>query len=211
MDLVEQRIESILLDWCEQFIDLFSDNMMLISPTSILDIGCQAGQFYKSLRARELTSLVNYTGVDIEELYLQIGRRKYSEITGSFHHLDFLECDPSDWVQDLSVNSATLEHIDEWKVFVANQLEATKKMAIIRTFLGDETRRDLCLASGARDPYPVWQFSIEEFIIHLRSLGWTCVLHRDRFTSSQPFSLFYDNMPSGIARRIIVCCCYPTT
>ena len=109
---------------------------------------------------------------------------------------------------DVSVSSAIIEHIDEWHLFLEKMLNSTNKLIIIRTFLGEVTKREEVRADGASRNYPIWQFGFNEFLTAISQLGWKPEVKKDVFTDSMPIFNSYgkDNI-TGITRTqfVIVC------
>ena len=57
-----------------------------ISDSSVLDFGCGTGDFYRFLKRRGIN--VRYTGVDINENFINLARNKYPECTFSVMDID---------------------------------------------------------------------------------------------------------------------------
>ena len=79
LDIITYRVQNDYLTWCEQFLDLIESNLMLPGSQYLInDIGCNAGQFYKSLKRRNLKAV--YRGFDIEQAYLDIAKATFPEL-----------------------------------------------------------------------------------------------------------------------------------
>ncbi len=50
-----------------------------LNNSTVLDYGCGTGDFYRFLKRRDIS--VRYTGVDINENFIELGRKKYPECT----------------------------------------------------------------------------------------------------------------------------------
>jgi hypothetical protein len=53
---------------------------------------------------------------------------------------------------------------------------------LIRTFVGDESREDYCLTTGAKNQYLIRQFTANQLIKIPRSMGWKFTEHEDLAT-----------------------------
>ena len=106
---------------------------------------------------------------------------------------------------DVSVCSATLEHIDNWSLFMEKMLDSTSDYAYIRTFMGETTQRLVGHHSGSKEGYPIWQFSFIELFSIIRDLGFYPELRKDAHTESLPRLL--NVSPNGIVRSMYVIQC----
>jgi SAM-dependent methyltransferase len=57
-----------------------------LNNQKILDYGCGMGDFYKFLKRREIS--VNYSGVDINENFIKVAKKKYPECTFQVMNVD---------------------------------------------------------------------------------------------------------------------------
>jgi hypothetical protein len=103
---------------------------------------------------------------------------------------------------DISVCSATIEHIDNWVLFLEKMLGSTSNYVYIRTFMGETTQRVVGYHSGATDGYPIWQFSFQDMFAAIRDFGFYPELRKDTFTESLPRLL--NVSPNGIIRSTYV-------
>ncbi|MBI2065425.1 MAG: hypothetical protein HYT62_05265, partial [Candidatus Yanofskybacteria bacterium] len=102
------RMKGPLLTWVEQFIGLIEPH---ITPNSSLnDIGCNVGQFYKGLVEKKIK--IDYRGFDIEPIYLTEAKKIFPSAINKFQLLDITKETPSK--ADFSVISATLEHLENF-------------------------------------------------------------------------------------------------
>lgn len=199
---VEGRVRGEYLTWCEQVIDMIDELAPKATGLSLNDIGCCAGQFYKSLKRRTLP--IQYRGFDVEPSYLKIAAACFPELADSLFLLN-VETDslPS---ADISVSSATLEHLDEPFAAISKILGATKRFAILRTFLGSEHLEQWRLKPGAIRPYRIRQFQTDDFLEHVRKCGFEPEIRIDRYTDSAPLEIH-----QGIVRRQHVLICKKTS
>lgn len=199
--LIIKRMEDPnLLTWVSQTIKIIEPH--IIEKTVINDIGCQNGQFYKGLI--NLKNNIVYNGYDIESLYLELFRTHFKNNVYNLFNIDFekeklLEC-------DISVISATLEHCDNEKV-LNNILNSTRKISIIRTFLGENYKSNTRKKANAITTYKIQQFSFEEICAEIDKYGFNCKIIRDEHTDSIPQIIDIDVNGQSIIRTqyIIVC------
>jgi hypothetical protein len=191
--MIRNRLEKIDLTWVSQFIDILENE--LNTPASIKDIGCQAFQFYKEIKKRGLP--YDYLGYELDQDYVDIGLDYFPELNKKFFVGDFAKFKEIAQTE-ASVCSATIEHIDDWVGFLQRILKSTSEVAIIRTFLGENIRRDLCSHLGAEDSYPIWQFSFGEFCAEVSRCGFVPEIRRDKYTDSVPKCL--EVLQDGIVR-----------
>jgi hypothetical protein len=105
---------------------------------SIKDIGCQTFQVYKQIKSKNLS--FHYYGYELDKNYVDIGLKYFPELESKEIIGNFLEVSKPIYT-DVSVCSATLEHIDDWILFLEKILESTSSYVYIRTFMGDTTQR----------------------------------------------------------------------
>lgn len=185
LETVSGRIESEYLTWCEQFLDIIAEQLGHGSSFTLNDIGCCAGQFYKSLKRRNLP--VSYRGFDIEPAYLEIACRYFPELTGSVSALDVEKAQPPQ--VDITIVSATLEHLNDPFPAVARLLAGTNRIFLARSFIGGTALDQWLQKPGASAPYRIRQFTQEEFASAVESQGFDVKFLEDRYTKSEPFEI----------------------
>ena len=129
--------------WCTQLVDLLErPDAGLGARFSLNDFGCQYFQVYKELLSRPHLS-IDYFGYDIEKQYMNIGLQIFPELQ--------LSCKVTDVAQgggireaDVSVISATLEHIDDFRSVIDVLANKSRKMVVIRSFFGGGVSRGFC-------------------------------------------------------------------
>jgi len=184
LDLMLQRLEldSPPLQWCVQFADLVSDGFQGSTiPLSVHDIGCNVGHFCRVLA--RIPQKVMYLGFDISETYLGIARSRYPE-----YHFTLLDIETEIPAQqaDVSIISATLEHIEKWELALSNILVSTRRLVLIRSFFGTESTEQMYKKPGAKHSYLIRQFTFEEVASLAQSMGFTACFFRDQATDSIP-------------------------
>lgn len=182
VQVIVDRAKNDYLVWVEQFLDIIQENINSQKSYVLNDIGCCVGQFWKGLKRRDFK--INYQGYDIEPLYIKFAVKLFPEKKNSFHILDITKEKPPQ--VDITVISATLEHLDFYIPGILNVLETTKKLVVIRTFLGDIGDKSICLKKGARTGYWVNQFSFVEILSLFDHYGFETEVKRDRYTESLP-------------------------
>ncbi len=83
---IERVKKDITLTWVEQFLDIIEERCDTNLKLQLNDIGCNLGQFWKGLKTRN--SQIDYTGFDIEEIYLENARKIFPEKKEFFLLLD---------------------------------------------------------------------------------------------------------------------------
>ncbi|MBU0587291.1 MAG: class I SAM-dependent methyltransferase [Gammaproteobacteria bacterium] len=170
------------LNWCVQFTDIIRKQWTEAGrPLAVNDIGCNVGHFCRVLDG--LDAKVHYRGYDISETYLSIARAKYP--SRQFTFLNIENDEPKDRA-DISIISATLEHIEGWEAALRNILLSSMRCVLLRSFFGFEAASDLYKKVDASRPYLIRQFSFGEIAEFARGLGFSTRFVRDRATDSVP-------------------------
>jgi hypothetical protein len=143
------------------------------------DIGCNVGHFYRLIPELELN--LNYVGYDIDSTYLGIAGSAFP--SAKFQRLDISCEQPRN--ADITVISATLEHIAAYRLALDNILYSTSRLILLRTFIGDTPLEEYCQKSGASVPYLIRQFSMSQLCAHF-SPDWTIKTEHDLATLSKP-------------------------
>ncbi len=87
---------------------------------------------------------------------------------------------------DVSVISATLEHIEQWETALANILDTTRQQVLLRSFFGMQPASDMYKKAHATHPYLIRQFTFEQLAAAAESKGFSTRFLRDRATDSIP-------------------------
>jgi hypothetical protein len=197
LKLIRHRIEHVDLTWVTQFLDIIKIELKTDKRITIKDIGCQCFQFYKQIKKNELP--FDYYGYELDENYVQIGLEYFPELTKNIYIGDFTSYELTK-TTDVSLCSATIEHVDNWSDFLEKMLSSSNKMVIIRTFLGENTERVSVRTTDAKEDYPIWQFGFKDFLNAIDKLGWTPEIKRDIFTDSLPVYKSYGVDKTGVVR-----------
>ena len=185
LTLLKERLLQPRLKWVEQFLEIINMSLRTLRPAQsvvINDIGCNVGHFYRGIYERQIHFPVDYRGYDISETYLETARSSFAD--AAFEILDISSQRPRDC--DVTVISATLEHIPDHNSAIRNIFLSTSRLVIMRTFLGDREIVDSCLTDGAKHPYLIKQFRLENLTDFSLSQGFRHFLICDKATESQP-------------------------
>lgn len=185
-DLLRRRLAGDLpeLTWLQQFRDLLHPH--LAPGTSFLDIGCGTGYAYKSFADFG----INYTGADVEDIYLSIAKEYFA----GREDVKFIKHDisaaPSPVRADIVICSAMLEHMPSMMPALGNLAGAAQKVLVLRTFLAQE-EEVLKLPSPVKEHRSTAfkysnQYSFAGILRALHKLGFSTVVHPDRYTQSMP-------------------------
>lgn len=178
---IERVKKDITLTWVEQFLDIIEERCDTNLKLQLNDIGCNLGQFWKGLKTRN--SQIDYTGFDIEEIYLENARKIFPEKKEFFLLLDVTKEKPD--LADITVVSATLEHFDDFAGILSNLLQTTSKMFILRSFMGDRSEKAIFVKDQS-GYYYINQYSFREILELFDKHGYKTTVVRDRYTDSMP-------------------------
>jgi 2-polyprenyl-3-methyl-5-hydroxy-6-metoxy-1,4-benzoquinol methylase len=197
LDVSEKRLTEPPLMWVNQFTEIINSKFGTSQKIKVNDIGCNVGHFARNIN--ELKSKVDYRGIDISDVYLNIARQKFPELR--FENQDFSskELNREKFKCDISIISATLEHIQNYKHFLKNIFSSTQKLILIRTFIGDESRKEYCQKENALKPYLIRQFKKEQLVNQVFNKDWAVEFHEDKATESK-----WKNICAEIRRKQIV-------
>lgn len=188
MLLAKRRLNQPPLIWVRQFAEIIN----LVVPTLptrfntdsqkllINDVGCNVGHFYRGLS--QIDYPVSYCGYDLSQTYLSIAR-------DFFPGVDFVELDISTDVPrlaDITVISATLEHIGDHEKAIQNIFTTTRFAVLLRTFIGDESVVEYCLKDNALTDYLIKQFTLFDVTSFGLSNDWKFELFIDQATGGVP-------------------------
>lgn len=179
LDICLKRMEGPVLTWVEQSIEILGP--FFIKSKNMNDIGCNVGQFLKGLKEKKVK--IKYNGYDLEPIYLKNAQKFFPKNKNGFRPLNISSKPPLS--ADISVSSATIEHLDQLRPGLDNILKSTKKVVLIRTFLGEETKRSM-LTKKRGHPYPVNQYAFSEILSVFNQYGFATKVIRDRYTDSMP-------------------------
>jgi SAM-dependent methyltransferase len=182
LDLSIKRLNEPALIWVSQFTHIINSKIKSFDKTElkINDIGCNVGHFYRNIT--QINSKVEYTGFDISKTYLDIAHSHFPEANFILEDIGSRKFDKSKYNCDVSIISATLEHIEDYEVFLENIFQSTNDLVLIRTFIGNESRKDYCLKPGANQSYLIRQFKLAELKDKSFNSSWNCAEIEDLAT-----------------------------
>lgn len=181
--LLSRRLNEPRLMWVDQFagiINAYKAKLGLPWSISINDFGCNVGHFYRGIEL--INGIVDYCGYDISETYLGIASNHFPE--PPFLNFDISGGAPR--ASDISIISATLEHIDNHQSAIKNIFDTSRHMVLMRTFIGDSYICDRCLTDGASDEYLIKQFTVDDLNLYPKKVGWDACLVTDNATEGKP-------------------------
>mgnify|MGYP001161036474 CR=1 FL=1 len=157
LKIYEKRIRSVNLTWVSQVLNIL-EPMLSKKKLSLNDYGCNVFQLYKGIKKRKLNGKLLYTGYDHDKHYISLGLKYFPELKKKFRVLDLEKIAPKK--SDIGVMSATLEHMINPDKALDKILNSTRKLIIIRTFLGKKKIKKLFSDKKFVDnPYFINQFS----------------------------------------------------
>lgn len=178
-ELLKERLSEKPLIWVEQFLDILSKHLNQepsVSPILLNDIGCNVGHFFNGMLHN--STLFDYIGYDISNTYLNLAKEHFKSTR--FEYLDISKSEPRN--ADISIISATLEHIQDVDQALVNIFKKTKRFVLLRTFLGSNSISEYCLKPRAVQPYLIRQFSMEDLVKIPMSLGFEWCEYEDLAT-----------------------------
>ncbi len=183
LQLCIDRVKNENLTWVEQLLNILSENMDLNENLTLNDIGCNLGQFWKGLKRRDFVN-IDYNGFDYEEMYVEEAKNIFPEVSEKFNFLDIEKTTPPQC--DITVCSATLEHMEYLQPSLENMLESTDKLFLLRTFFGEIPLKSIRMKKNAKSYYNIHQFSFHEVFSSFKRHGFSSIIIRDQYTDSMP-------------------------
>jgi 2-polyprenyl-3-methyl-5-hydroxy-6-metoxy-1,4-benzoquinol methylase len=185
LKLSSQRLSEPPLIWVNQFTQIIKDFVDENKGKYVInDIGCNVGHFARNVEL--INSDIAYRGIDISKTYLEIAKHHFPNL--DFYIEDFAqkELNISQFECDISVISATLEHIVDYEQFLSNIFKTTRQMVLIRTFIGETSEMDYCLKEGATQSYLIRQFVLSDLVTKDFNKDWLFEEIVDEATLSKP-------------------------
>ena len=105
----------------------------------VLDFGCAAGHFYKSLR--KIDNQILYTGFDVTKSYIDFAKKFYKKNDRIFFDTQNIFSLSRKYYKnfDIVFCSNVLLHLPSIDLALKNLIKATKKYCIIRTLVSENT------------------------------------------------------------------------
>ena len=185
LKLLSERLSESPLIWVNQFTQIINDFIgKNIEKYVINDIGCNVGHFARNVEL--INSNIAYRGIDISKTYLEIAKHHFPELDFFIEDFAQKELNISQFNCDISVVSATLEHIDDYEQFLSNIFKTTSQMVLIRTFIDETSEMDYCLKEGATQSYLIRQFVLSDLVNKSFNKDWLFEEIIDEATLSKP-------------------------
>lgn len=201
IDLYKDRAKNIDLIWCNQVTSLLEQITDKNKQHSINDIGCNYGQLFKEIKRVKMENKYNYRGYDIDEKFLEIAKENFSELKNKVSILNIeTETPPS---AQISICSATFEHLDNPFQGLNNLFESTTQHLILRTFVGTKNIRFVQSNTKLVDhPYNVNQFELFEMSQKFFEKGFNFCCIPDHATGMS--SKYEVSKGSGVIRQMVI-------
>lgn len=120
----------------------YTDNILSMSPASILDIGCGCGVLYKNLKHSDPNISNRYKGVDISQPFLDKFTAAYPDADVSLENGETLSFDDNSF--EAVVFYDVLRHQPEYETLLTEALRVSSKYVfMIETFVNNENDEDL--------------------------------------------------------------------
>ena len=185
LKLSSQRLSEPPLIWVNQFTQIIKDFVDENKGKYVInDIGCNVGHFARNVEL--INADIAYRGIDISKTYLEIAKHHFPKLDFFIEDFAQKELNISQFNCDISVVSATLEHIDDYEQFLSNIFETTSQMVLIRTFIGETSEMDYCLKEGATQSYLIRQFVLSDLVNKGFNKDWLFEEIIDEATLSKP-------------------------
>jgi SAM-dependent methyltransferase len=185
LKLSSQRLSEPPLIWVNQFTQIINDFIgKNKGKYAINDIGCNVGHFARNVEL--INSDIAYRGIDISKTYLEIAKHHFPKLDFFIEDFAQKELNIFQFESDISVVSATLEHIDDYEQFLSNIFKTTRQLVLIRTFIGETSEMDYCLKEGATQSYLIRQFVLSDLVNNSFNKDWLFEEIIDEATLSKP-------------------------
>lgn len=158
LNIYKKRIKKINLKWVQQIVKIIESRIRK-KKIFLNDLGCNTFQLYKGLKNAKLNRYIFYRGYDHEKEYINLGLKIFPELKKRNYIIDIQQKTPK--ISDITVISATLEHLYNPEKTINRICKSTKELIIIRTFLGNKKIRKLFKNKKYVDrPYYINQFKV---------------------------------------------------
>ena len=185
LTLSSQRLSEPTLIWVNQFTQIINNFIGENKGKYVInDIGCNVGHFARNMEL--INSDIEYRGIDISKTYLEIAKHHFPKLNFFIEDFAQKELNIFQFKCDISVVSATLEHIYDYEQFLINIFETTGQLVLIRTFIGETSEMDYCLKEGAKQSYLIRQFVLSDLVNREFNQDWLFKEIIDEATLSKP-------------------------
>ena len=171
LQLCIRRLDEPILTWVNQITKMIPQDNITVN-----EIGCNVGHFYRGIQNKNIT----YRGYDVSKTYLDIAKQRFGE---HFYELDITSQTPE--LADITIVSATLEHLENYEEALKNIFISTTNKVIIRTFIGHRKKTNYRLKPESKEPYVIHQFTKKQLNPHKIPL----TVIKDEATKSKPYKI----------------------
>ena len=171
LQLCIRRLDEPILTWVNQITKMIPQDNITVN-----EIGCNVGHFYRGIQNKNIT----YRGYDVSKTYLDIAKQRFGE---HFYELDITNQTPE--LADVTIVSATLEHLENYEEALKNIFISTTNKVIIRTFIGHRKKTNYRLKPESKEPYVIHQFTKKQLNPHKIPL----TVIKDEATKSKPYKI----------------------
>lgn len=159
------------------------------------------GQLYKEILRRNLSSKYDYRGYDYDQNYINIGLKNFKDLKYKLNVLDIEKQTPIE--SDITICSATYEHLDQPDIALANLFKSTKECLILRTMVGSENIFFEQTSEKYVDkPYNINQFNLYDLAIKFFKNGFNFNCIQDCATKNS--STYEVGKGSKVFRKIFI-------
>jgi hypothetical protein len=202
LTLLKKRLDQKILIWVNQFCNIIKNHYSVKYKKKLIinDFGCNVGHFYRGCLKLKFSFL--YYGYDISKTYIEVAKKIF-KTNCKFKNIDFSKKKNLKQIvkSDISVISATLEHINSYKNALENIFLKTNELIILRTFVGKKNIKEYCHTIGAKKNYLIREFTLRVLTENKFQKGWKYNLFIDSATKGQ---LKFTCNKNKIPRRQIV-------
>jgi 2-polyprenyl-3-methyl-5-hydroxy-6-metoxy-1,4-benzoquinol methylase len=185
LSIYEHRIKNIRLKWCKQLFKIINIKTLFRKKKLLLiDLGCNYFQLYKEIKIRKINKLINYFGYESEKKYINIGLKYFPELKKKYKICNVESAKLK--INDISVCSAVLEHIEKPTKIINHILKTTKKVVIFRTFLGKKNKKQVFFSSS-KNGYLIRQFDKYQIKRKMVKFGFKVKFHLDEATNKKSY------------------------
>jgi len=135
------------MESAKQLVDLVRD--VYIPGMRILDVGCAAGHYYRSLATIDRD--IEYLGIDATVAYVEFANDYFKNRKAKFLIGDIFDLSDELGVFDIVFCCNLILHLPDFRVPIENLLKVTKKYCFIRTLIGEKTHLSKFLYSDNFD------------------------------------------------------------
>ncbi|HSX57856.1 MAG TPA: class I SAM-dependent methyltransferase [Candidatus Saccharimonadales bacterium] len=178
--------------------ELIQKEIRMLKVRSIVDAGCGTGEFIKRLRIDPELKGVKLAGFDVADQVIESNKKKFPEV--EFFTLNLNEKTDLKKDFDLVVCSEVIEHLENWRISIADLGQMVKKggYVLITTQSGKRYKHHLAIAH-------LQHFTIEEISSELKINNLKVI---KSFYSGWPFmnlkniltTIFYSQIEKGLMK-----------